>query len=100
MSKPATSADAPKKTATPKKRAPARRKGAAVPVPLRLGEAEIAAAQSSARHWTRQDRYAVNEYVVHPKFGVGLVTGFTEQGYIVCLFADGDTRKLIHATPA
>lgn len=88
------------KTPAPKKRAPARRKGAAAAPPVRLGEAEIAAAQSSARHWARQDRFALNEYFVHPKFGVGLVTEVTEQGYIVCLFADGDTRKLIHASPA
>lgn len=98
LSKPATTDAKAPKTPAAKKRAP-RRKAEAKPIPVRLGEAEIAEAQANARRWVRQDRYEVNEYFVHPKFGVGLVTGITEQGYITCLFADGDTRKLIHSTP-
>lgn len=100
MTKPSESDVKLAKKPAAKRRAPRRKASPPKLVPLRLGEDEIAAARASARHWVRQDRFAVNEYFLHPKFGVGLVTGLTEQGYIVCLFADGDTRKLIHASPS
>jgi len=67
------------------------------PTPVKLSEEEIASARATAQPWERTHRYAKTDFFVHAKFGVGYVTDITEQGYIVCLFEDGDTRKLIHA---
>ena len=67
------------------------------PAPIRLAEDDIARARATAPKWDRASRFNVAEYFVHAKFGVGYVTGVTEQNFIVCLFEDGDTRKLIHA---
>jgi len=102
MAKQATPA-APSTAAAPKKPArkrPARSKAAAVrPVPVRLTEEEVATGRATASPWTPTHRYARSDFFVHAKFGVGYVTDITEQGYIVCLFEGGDTRKLIHAQP-
>jgi hypothetical protein len=94
LEKPAPAAAA-KKPAR-KRRSPT--KSVAAPVPVRLTEADVTAARATARHWDRTQRYSVNAYLVHAKFGVGYVTAITEQDYIVCLFEDGETRKLIHAS--
>lgn len=45
------------------------------------------------RTYAATDRYARGELVVHPKFGVGVVTGL-EPGRVVLLFESG-TRKLV-----
>jgi hypothetical protein len=79
------------------KRAPRARKPVAPrPAPIRLAEDDIVRARATAPKWDRASKFNVSEYFVHAKFGVGYVTGFTEQNFIVCLFEDGDTRKLVH----
>lgn len=97
----APKAAATAKTAAPKKprkpRGKSTRNSAPRPVPVRLAEDDVVRARASAPHWERTTRFSVSDFFVHAKFGVGYVTGFTEQNFIVCLFEDGDTRKLIHA---
>jgi hypothetical protein len=92
VEKPATVAKKPAR----KRRSPAKA-SAPRPVPVRLSDEDVANARATAEPWERTHRYARNDFFVHAKFGVGYVTDITEQGYIVCLFEDGDTRKLIHA---
>jgi len=84
----------PAKKPVRKKRAA---KAASRPIPVRLSDEEVANARATAQPWDRAHRFARNDFFVHAKFGVGYVTDITEHGYIVCLFEDGDTRKLIHA---
>ncbi len=93
MEKPA--AAAPKKPAR-KRRAPTK-KDAPRLTPVRLNDDDVANARATAAPCVRTHRYVRSDYYVHAKFGVGYVTDITDQGYIVCLFEDGNTRKLIHA---
>jgi len=70
---------------------------AVAPPPPKDPKDEWAAATKDAtrtrRTYAATDRYGRGELVVHPKFGVGLVTG-TEPGKAVILFESG-TRKLV-----
>jgi hypothetical protein len=66
----------------------------------RLDEMDVARARASARPWDRAVRYGRGQWFVHVKFGAGRVEEVTPDGFIVCLFEDGETRKLIHARPA
>ncbi len=66
----------------------------------RLDDMEIARARATARPWDRGVRYSTGQWFVHVKFGAGRVEEVTPDGFIVCLFEDGETRKLIHARPA
>jgi hypothetical protein len=75
-------------------------KGAAKAAPRtkpRLEDGAIARARSVARPWDRAVKYGVGDWFVHAKFGVGRVDEVTVDGFIVCLFEDGEVRKLIHA---
>lgn len=63
----------------------------------RLEEGELSRARAVARPWDRAVTYSVGSWFVHSKFGVGRVEALTVDGFIVCLFEDGEQRKLIHA---
>ncbi len=91
IDKPAPTAAAPKVAKKAVAKAPGARRGAP-----RLDEAEIMRARVSAKPWDRSARYMEGHFFVHAKFGVGRVTQVTPDGFIVCLFQDGETRRLIH----
>ncbi|MCS6856966.1 MAG: hypothetical protein NZM37_04570 [Sandaracinaceae bacterium] len=64
-----------------------------------LDPALVAQAKSNAKAWDRHHRYAVGEWMIHPKFGVGRVEEKSPRDdYIVVLFEDGETRRLIHGS--
>lgn len=94
---PAPAPKAPKKKAKAKPKA---KKGPAEPgraIPRSLASADIEAARATNRPWDRASRFGLWDYFVHAKFGVGHVVDVSSDGFIVCLFEDGETRKLIHA---
>jgi O-acetyl-ADP-ribose deacetylase (regulator of RNase III) len=64
---------------------------------IRLDPGEVQRARVVARPWDRAVKYGENDFFIHAKFGVGKVVSLTPDGFIVCLFEDGETRKLIHA---
>lgn len=64
----------------------------------RLDEREVALARARAEPWDRTRTYAVGDWFVHAKFGVGRVEETTTDQFIVVLFEDGQTRRLIHAS--
>lgn len=72
---------------------------AAAPAPKKgkLEQSEIAYARVHSRPWDRATTYKVGEWFVHSKFGVGRVEETTIDQFIVVLFEDGETRRLIHA---
>jgi O-acetyl-ADP-ribose deacetylase (regulator of RNase III) len=74
------------------KKAPAKPK-------VRLAEEEIGRARASAEVYDRSREYAVGDYFVHPKFGVGRVEELTPEGFIMVLFEGGETRRLLHRRP-
>ena len=97
---PAPAPKAPKKKAKAKPKAKTKAKGAADAgraVPRSLASADIEAARVTNRPWDRASRFGLWDYFVHAKFGVGHVVDVSSDGFIVCLFEDGETRKLIHA---
>lgn len=63
----------------------------------RLEDGEVSRARATARPWDRTVKYGVGDWFIHAKFGVGRVDEVTVDGFIVCLFEDGEQRKLIHA---
>lgn len=73
-----------KKSATPARKA-------------RLEEREISYARAHSRPWDRATSYRVGDWFLHAKFGVGRVEETTTDQFIVVLFEDGETRRLIHA---
>src|SRR5690606_11792680 len=91
--------------AAPRKRAAAGGGGARKPsAPRRasrpvLTEEEIGRARATASHYDRARTYAVGDFFVHPKFGVGRVEELTPEGFILVLFEGGDTKRLLHARP-
>jgi O-acetyl-ADP-ribose deacetylase (regulator of RNase III) len=70
--------------------APAPRKG-------RLDERDVERARATSRPWDRATSYRIGDWFVHSKFGVGRVEETTTDQFIVVLFEDGETRRLIHA---
>ena len=95
--KPAPGAAAPKPArAVAAKSSTAKAKAATRGKP-RLEPGEISQARAVARPWDRAVKYGVGSWFVHSKFGVGRVETITVDGFIVCLFEDGEQRKLIHA---
>ncbi len=63
----------------------------------KLEQNEIAYARAHSRPWDRASRYRVGEWFIHSKFGVGRVEETTLDQFIVVLFEDGETRRLVHA---
>ncbi|GAB4209468.1 MAG: hypothetical protein OHK0013_28910 [Sandaracinaceae bacterium] len=63
----------------------------------RLDDREVAYARAHSRPWDRTTTYKVGDWFVHAKFGVGRVEETTADQFIVVLFEDGETRRLIHA---
>lgn len=76
----------------------AKKKAIVVPRKSRLEEREIAHARANSRPWDRAAHYRVGDFFVHAKFGVGRVEETTIDQFIVVLFEDGETRRLIHAS--
>lgn len=72
-------------------------RAAATPKKPRLDENELAHARATAKPWDRATRYQPGDWFVHAKFGFGRVHELTPEGFIVVLFEDGETRKLVHA---
>lgn len=81
--------------AAPKKPAGARR-GARV---VRLTDEEIGRARATASTYDRARTYAVGDFFLHTKFGVGRVEELTPEGFILVLFEGGDTKRLLHGRP-
>lgn len=91
----APSSSSPRAKSSSGERAPsAARRGAP-----RLDPNEVQRARAVARPWDRVVKYGESDFFIHAKFGVGKVVSVTHDGFIVCLFEDGETRKLIHARP-
>ncbi len=65
----------------------------------RLDHGEVQRARAVAHPWDRTVTYRDDDFFIHSKFGVGKVISHTPDGFVVCLFEDGETRKLIHARP-
>lgn len=61
-----------------------------------LSVAEISAARASAPKYSMRERYAVGDFILHPKFGVGRVEEALDVGAIVVVFEGGDRKKLVH----
>jgi O-acetyl-ADP-ribose deacetylase (regulator of RNase III) len=85
--KPRTSTRPDKPRATRKSAAP------------KLDELEIGKARASAGPYDRARTYAVGDWFVHSKFGVGRVQELTPEGFIAVLFEGGDIRRLLHSRP-
>ncbi|MGE0785275.1 MAG: hypothetical protein AB7S26_06290 [Sandaracinaceae bacterium] len=64
-----------------------------------LSEGEIANARATARAYDRTLKYEEGQFLIHPKFGVGRIDGVTAEGFIVVLFEDGETKRLLHNRP-
>jgi len=71
---------------------------AAAPRKSRLEPGEISYARAHSRTWDRTVTYKVGDFFIHAKFGVGRVEEITTDQFIVVLFEDGETRRLIHAS--
>lgn len=63
-----------------------------------LSEEDFAKAHHASA-WDKHHKYSEGEVFVHAKFGVGKVTELTPDGFMMVLFADAETRKLIHNMP-
>lgn len=80
-------------------KAPAKPRSESKPAPKRimgLSPDEVARARATAQNWDRAKRYAVGDYFLHLKFGVGKVVELTTDGFVNVLFEDHETRKLVH----
>jgi hypothetical protein len=64
-----------------------------------LSQDEVARARASASSYDRARAYAVGDYFLHAKFGVGRVEELTREGFVMVLFEDGEPRRLLHARP-
>jgi hypothetical protein len=63
----------------------------------RLDPRAIEGARASAMSYDRAHNYTPNEWLIHPKFGVGEVqTILRAEGMIMVLFEDGEERRLLH----
>lgn len=98
---PSPSSTAGERSAKQRKASPARRSSAkaAHKPKARLAEEEVGRARASAEIYDRSREYAVGDYFVHPKFGVGRVDELTPEGFIMVLFEKGETRRLLHRRP-
>ncbi|MBX7196394.1 MAG: hypothetical protein K1X94_30350, partial [Sandaracinaceae bacterium] len=76
----------------------ARKAPAHPPKKHRLEDREIAYARAHGKPWDRATTYKTGDFFVHAKFGVGRVEETTIDHFIVVLFEDGETRRLIHAS--
>ncbi|HJK93595.1 MAG TPA: hypothetical protein RMH85_11950 [Polyangiaceae bacterium LLY-WYZ-15_(1-7)] len=56
---------------------------------------EVAAARNSERY-SMKNTYAVGDFFLHPKFGVGKVVGQPAPGQILVMFETGAEKKLVH----
>ncbi len=62
-----------------------------------LSSDEVSSARAQSQPWDRMASYKSGQFFVHSKFGVGRVETHTLDGYVMVLFEDGETRKMIHA---
>lgn len=88
---------APAKEAKPAKEKAPRSTKKASPRKARLEEREISHARAHSQPWDRASIYKVGDYFIHAKFGVGRVQETTIDQFIVVLFEDGETRRIVHA---
>ncbi len=93
--KPEPSAPARKRATSGARKPSAPRRGARVV----LTEDEIARARATASPYDRAVKYAVGDFFLHSKFGVGRVEELTPEGFIVVLFESGESKRLLHARP-
>lgn len=97
--KPAPGAPAPKPERAPKAASAKSSKAAAsAPKKTRLEDREVSLALATSKPWDRTVSYKVGDFFIHSKFGVGRVEEVTTDHFIVVLFQDGETRRLIHAS--
>ena len=57
----------------------------------------VARMRVTAEPYSMRQTYALGDWLVHPKFGVGRVEQVTPTGSIVVLFEDGAQRNMVHA---
>ena len=91
--KPAKTKVAQKKSASSTKKA-AKTKGARVPKSA-FSEDELVAARKNAEMYSVKRTYMPNDWVIHPKFGLGRVDIVIEKTTCEITFQDGSTKKLI-----
>jgi len=57
---------------------------------------EVSRARASGDPYDRTRKYEPGDYMVHKKFGVGRVDSLTPEGFIMVLFENGETKRLLH----
>jgi len=65
--------------------------------PKGLSAVEAASGRAAAEPYDMHRTYAVDDYLLHAKFGVGLVAGVVDNRAILVRFEDGSERKMVHA---
>lgn len=91
--KPRKKAPSPSTGASGKKSSPRRA------AKVTLSEDDVARARATAGPYDRGQTYAVGAFFLHPKFGVGRVEELTPEGFILVLFENGETKRLLHSRP-
>lgn len=89
-------AAAPKRRVASTKTSTRKTSTARKPARTVLTEDEIGTARATAGTYDRAKTYSVGEFFVHPKFGVGRVEELTPEGFILVLFENGETKRLLH----
>jgi len=62
----------------------------------RLSVDEIDSHRLSSPPYGMRNHYIAGDYFLHARFGVGRVEQVLPEGAIVCIFEDGETRKMVH----
>lgn len=102
VSAPAQEAAGPKKRASTAKtgaKAAAKKGAPRRASRLKLTEDEVSRARAASGPYDRGQTYTVGDFFLHTKFGVGRVEELTPEGFILVLFEDGDTKRLLHSRP-
>jgi len=84
---------APAKKKATKKRATRKR----APAKPKLTPDEVESARGSAEKYSMKRTYAVGDFFVHPKFGIGKVLEHPSHGAILVLFETGEQKRMVHA---
>lgn len=85
----------PKKAAT-KKKAAKKTTRKRTPSKPKLTEEEIENARASAGSYSIKNSYGVDQFLVHPKFGVGKVVEVPAPDRVSVLFESGEIKLMVH----
>lgn len=62
----------------------------------RLAPEEIERHRYTSEPYSMRGSFALGQYILHARFGVGRVENVLPEGAVSVLFEDGETRKLVH----